>query len=118
MKITFASSVLCMIISSSAALAQADSFPSASSMKMEMHGTAVSGPRVVQSLSTDLAELTSDLPINELSKIAQNPVLESSGTTRSAKDAQLYRTISPSVVLVANKDSFGSGSLLDPREIF
>jgi S1-C subfamily serine protease len=113
MKITFASSVLCMIISSSAALAQADSFPSASSMKMEMHGTAVSGPRVVQSLSTDLAELTSDLPINELSKIAQNPVLENSGTTRSAKDAQLYRTISPSVVLVANKDSFGSGSLLD-----
>ena len=32
--------------------------------------------------------------------------------TRSAKDAEIYRTISPSVVLVATKDGLGSGSLV------
>jgi S1-C subfamily serine protease len=32
--------------------------------------------------------------------------------TRSAKDAALYRSISPSVVLVVTKDSLGSGSLI------
>ena len=39
--------------------------------------------------------------------------MEMRGTTRSAKDAQLYKAISPSVVYVVNKQGFGSGSLLD-----
>jgi S1-C subfamily serine protease len=32
--------------------------------------------------------------------------------TRSAKDAEIYRTISPSVVLIATKEGLGSGSLV------
>ena len=32
---------------------------------------------------------------------------------RSAKGGQIYRAVSPAVVLVATKDGFGSGSLLD-----
>src|SRR5262249_54280467 len=32
--------------------------------------------------------------------------------TRSAKDAQIYRTISPSVVLIVTKEGIGSGSLI------
>ena len=33
-------------------------------------------------------------------------------TSRSAEDAEIYRTISPSVVLIATKDGLGSGSLV------
>jgi hypothetical protein len=40
-------------------------------------------------------------------------MLEAAETNRSAKDAQIYRAISPSVVLVATKDAIGSGSLID-----
>ena len=32
---------------------------------------------------------------------------------RSAKDAQIYRSVSPGVVLIVTKEGFGSGSLLD-----
>src|SRR5277367_3839664 len=45
-----------------------------------------------------------------LSKVSQTPISEQAGTTRSAKDAQIYRAISPSVVLVVTKEGLGSGS--------
>ena len=37
---------------------------------------------------------------------------EAASTTRGAREAQLYRTFSPSVVLVLSEESLGSGSLL------
>jgi S1-C subfamily serine protease len=109
-----ASAVLFVILGSASALAQALSVPSGSSTRMEMHGSAVIGARPGQGLSSvGLDQLPSDIPTNQLSKLVQTPALESVGTARSAKDVQLYRTISPSVVYVANKEGFGSGSLLD-----
>jgi S1-C subfamily serine protease len=57
--------------------------------------------------------LTDNIPISRLSRMAGNPIVDAAGKTRTARDVQLYRAIAPSVVFVANKEGFGSGSLLD-----
>jgi Trypsin-like peptidase domain len=46
--------------------------------------------------------------------VHSKPLTEVGPQGRSAKDAQLYRTASPSVVLIATKDGVGSGSLISP----
>jgi S1-C subfamily serine protease len=53
-----------------------------------------------------------DIPATQLLEIAQQPVHESGTFTRSAKDAEIYRNLSPSVVEVRTKDGLGSGSLV------
>jgi len=81
---------------------------------MEIHGGAVTDTKAAQSPSfVGVDQFSSDIPITELSKVAQNPVMEATSATRSANDVQLFRAISPSVVYVVNKKGFGSGSLLD-----
>ena len=84
-------------------------------MKMEMHGSAVTGSSAIQnSLSSGLDEFSSDIPTNQISKFANSTTpLDVTGAVRSAKGGQIYRTVSPAVVLVATKEGFGSGSLLD-----
>jgi S1-C subfamily serine protease len=59
-----------------------------------------------------LAGSNAEIPIAQLLHIAQHPAQDMIAATRSAKDAEIYRTISPSVVLVATKDGLGSGSLV------
>jgi S1-C subfamily serine protease len=54
----------------------------------------------------------SEIPTLQLSRIAHIPMRDFGGTTRSAKDAAIYRALSPSVVLIATKDGLGSGSLV------
>jgi len=63
-------------------------------------------------LGVALQGLDDRIPTLILSEIAQTPVSEPMGSSRSAKDAQIYKAISPAVVLVVNKESLGSGSLL------
>src|SRR5450759_1013904 len=53
-----------------------------------------------------------ELPTARLSVIAQRSFRDRAAKTRSAKDAQIYRTIAPSVVLIATKEGLGSGSLV------
>jgi S1-C subfamily serine protease len=78
-------------------------------MQMEVYGSAVVG----KGLSViGLEHLPSKVPTTQLSKLVQDPILEIGESARSVRDAQIYRETSPSVVLVANKDGFGSGSLL------
>ena len=103
------------VLGSGFALAEEPTLQSFSApMKMELHGGAVDNSNALLGMSFhNLDQFSNDIPTNQMSKFAANPILEATGTMRSAKDAQLYRTISPSVVLVANKDSFGSGSLVD-----
>jgi S1-C subfamily serine protease len=85
------------------------------SRDMELHGNPLN-PKAADANSNasrvSLRGLDSVIPMSLLSKIAQTPVSEPMGSSRSAKDAQIYRSISPSVVLVVNKESLGSGSLL------
>ena len=107
-------STLLLVLGSTATLAQAATLPPDASMKMEIHGSAVTDLSAVQnSLTSGLDEFPSDIPTNQISKFANSTVLDVPGAVRSAKDAQIYRTVSPAVVLVATKEGLGSGSLLD-----
>ena len=59
-----------------------------------------------------LTRIDTDIPTAQLLEMAQHPVQDSTASTRSAKDAEIYRTLSPSVVEVRTKDGLGSGSLV------
>src|SRR5262249_10154935 len=111
MKVFIISSTILPVVSIGAALAQSANIPSIS-LKMEIHGNGANSKAAQNVSPFNLEQFPSDIPTNELSKLAQNPISEASGTTRSAKDAQIYRMASPSVVMVVNKEGFGSGSLL------
>ena len=106
---------LLLILGLTAALAQAATLPPDASMKMEIHGSAVTGSSAVQnSLSSGSDEFPSDIPTNQISKFANSTTpLDVTGAVRGAKGGQIYRAVSPAVVLVATKEGFGSGSLLD-----
>ena len=56
--------------------------------------------------------IDNDIPTTQFLEIAQQPLREAAASTRSAKDAEIYRTLSPSVVEVRTKDGLGSGSLV------
>ena len=109
------SALLLIILGSTAALAQAATLPPDASMKMEIHGSAVTGSSTIQnSLSSGFDEFPSDIPTNQISKFANSATpLDVTDAVRSAKGGQIYRAVSPAVVLVATKEGFGSGSLLD-----
>jgi S1-C subfamily serine protease len=99
---------------SDAVLAQTANAPLNFSTKMEMRGSSATQPGSASIPSSiNLSEFGSDIPTNQLSKLAENSVSETGQITRSAKDAEIYRAISPSVILIANKEGIGSGSLLD-----
>jgi S1-C subfamily serine protease len=74
-------------------------------------GRENAGPEVSSSIE-GLAGIADDLPLTELMRISKLPITEVMPQTRSAKDAQLYKTISPSVVLIVTKTALGSGSLI------
>jgi S1-C subfamily serine protease len=59
-----------------------------------------------------LTGIDNDVPATQLLELAEQPVQDSATVTRSAKDAQIYRSISPSVVEVRTQDGLGSGSLV------
>ena len=116
MRIVTGLSVLFATTGLSAVFAQNVNLPPSLSMKMEEHGSSLAGTRsgAAQNLPFDNFEgLIDDIPTNQLSKFAQSSISEAAGTARSAKDVQIYRTVSPSVVLIVNKEGLGSGALLD-----
>ena len=85
------------------------------SSDMELHGNPLSSKAAGANVGVSdvsLLALDSGIPTSLLSKIAETPVSEPMGSSRSAKDAQIYKAISPSVVLVVTKEGLGSGSLL------
>jgi S1-C subfamily serine protease len=82
---------------------------------MEGSGAPLTGNSAGPSIRFQPAELQAvgtQLPTAQLSKIVRGPLSETSTQTRSAKDAQIYRATSPSVVLIATKEGFGSGSFV------
>jgi len=100
---------LLLTLGLTAALAQAATLPPDASMKMEIHGSAVTGLRAVQNLlSSGPDEFPSDIPTNQISKFANGTTpLDVTGAVRSAKGGQIYRAVSPAVVLVATKEALG-----------
>jgi S1-C subfamily serine protease len=81
--------------------------------RMNAHGATSTNGSEAAVTGYDLDEASNDLPTEKLAIIAGRPSNDVGGMTRSAKDAQIYRAASPSVVLIATKDGLGSGSLLD-----
>jgi S1-C subfamily serine protease len=79
--------------------------------KMQLGGRPVDGA-TAGGLSYDMQQFLGDLPTAGLVQAANNTDWEIASSTRSAKDVQIYRTISPSVVLILTKDGLGSGSLI------
>jgi S1-C subfamily serine protease len=63
----------------------------------------------VQDLSTAASST------NSFAKALNRVKGEAPGGLRGAKEVQLYRKISPSVVLIVNESSIGSGSILNPN---
>jgi S1-C subfamily serine protease len=99
-----------LILTLSVALAQTN-LPSESGVRMEGQGGTVTAAKTPSSY--DVGQFSSDIPTNQISKLAQSPISEAAGIVRSANGQQVYRIVSPSVVLVATKEGFGSGSLVD-----
>jgi S1-C subfamily serine protease len=117
MRVVTPASAFFIILGLPAALAQNVSVqPSKYSAVMEVRGAELTNKRshsITNLASGNLQEFNSGAELTDLlSKIAQAPISEMAGTVRSAKDAQIYRTISPSVVLIATKEGLGSGSLV------
>ena len=118
MKTCIASVVLSLFLAPDAGLAQAlggnpAEVPFAMDEPGPPPGKDLSGIPVNFS-AIQLRDAGNNLPLAELSRIARQPITESFPQTRSAKDAEIYRTASPFVVLILTKETSGSGSLIGP----
>jgi S1-C subfamily serine protease len=116
MKNWSASLVLCLSLAADTALAQtlAEAPPEVPlTMEQPRPPLGKEQPSAHAALpAQQLRDVGSDLPIGQLSRIARQPISEATDHSRSAKDAQIYRAVSPSVVMVVTNDSVGSGSLI------
>jgi S1-C subfamily serine protease len=80
---------------------------------MELQGAPVEATKANPTASdTAMQGFDGDLPTAALSKLADAPMSAATGVSRSAKDAQIYKSISPSVVLIARQNAIGTGSLV------
>jgi S1-C subfamily serine protease len=100
-----------LALGSTLALAEKSPVPSSSLPKeILVQGTPLkTGLNLVPPI---LAGNNAEIPAAQLLHIAEHPARDMIAATRSAKDAQIYRTLSPSVVEVRTKDGLGSGSLV------
>jgi S1-C subfamily serine protease len=85
-------------------------FPS----KMEEQGQPASNSKgeIKRPDAAEVNELLRGVATTSLSGLAQKQFSDAGVRTRSAKDAEIYRAASPSVVLVVTNDGFGSGSII------
>jgi S1-C subfamily serine protease len=108
--------ILFVILSTSSTFAEQLKAPSSDvPTAMGRSGAALEANADTKNVSGDLSGFnatTAEIPLKQLSDLAQNPFSEAIGTVRSASGQQVYRMVSPSVVLVATKEGFGSGSLV------
>jgi len=81
--------------------------------EMQQRGTLLdaTASREVLERQIDLETGDAELPTALLSKIMRKQVTEVA-STRSARDAEIYRAVSPSVVEILTRDGLGSGSMI------
>jgi S1-C subfamily serine protease len=115
MRTFIASLALCLIFGPYAVLAQpVDETPPEVPLALGEQGPPL-GRDSAGSVSFSeerLREAGIAVPISRLARIATQPVVEMTAQARGAADAQIYKTISPSVVLIATDGGLGSGSLI------
>jgi S1-C subfamily serine protease len=116
MNLHITTALILLIASATSSLAQKVLVPSPNvPMTMEKHGSPLemkSSDVVSDPALRTLQIIGSDLPTAQLAKVTQERFTDAGVSTRSAKDAEIYRVISPSVVIILTKDGFGSGSLI------
>ncbi|MBV9426094.1 MAG: serine protease [Bradyrhizobiaceae bacterium] len=115
MKIRVAFAIVCGFFTAGPAIGQELNAIPQRPRAMEQPGAPLSkeSPRPEVNLPIEqLGDTVDNLPLAELRRISKHPITEASSRTRSAKDADLYKTISPSVVLIVTKTALGSGSLI------
>ncbi len=114
MNFSIVTSALLLIFTAASTFAQdAVTPPSNLATTMEERGAPIgaTSPSITVPIS-QLRQIETDIPLAQVSKIAQQPFSEVGGKTRSAKDAEIYRALSPSVVEILTQDGLGSGSLI------
>lgn len=111
MKMLFGTFALALALGLSNALAETAP-PSSAPAALETQGAPLQQTPSISTLPSGSDDVDSDFPTAQLSTIAQTPVRDVASRTRSAKDSALYRSISPSVVLIATKVGIGSGTLV------
>ena len=80
------------------------------SASMELNGTPSANQADMSAPSSQ--GFDDQVATSALADILKAPSRENASESRSAKDIQIYRSLSPSVVLIVTKDGLGSGSLL------
>lgn len=111
MKIAGTVLVFALTIAATAAWTQEFNIGSSLPSAIENAGSPLNDNPVETTADVAFQQL-SGLPTSQLSRIARTQISELTGGTRSAKDAQIYRVVSPSVVLILTKDGLGSGTLI------
>jgi S1-C subfamily serine protease len=89
--------------------ASAQELPNFSAV-MELSGIPLENPSEPIALLRD--GFDDKVATSELAGILKTSIRDNAAGSRSAKDVQIYRSLSPSVVLVVTKDGLGSGSLI------
>jgi S1-C subfamily serine protease len=91
-----------------------DVAPSNFPSKMEEQGQPASNSKgeIRRPDVREVNELLRGVATTSLSGLAQKRFSDAGVRTRSAKDAEIYRAASPSVVLVVTNNGFGSGSII------
>jgi S1-C subfamily serine protease len=115
MNSSIATSALLLILTAASTFAQdVVTPPSNLPTTMEERGTPIEATSPsIRLPSSQLVQIETDVPLAQVSKIAQQPFSEARGKTRSAKEAEIYRALSPSVVEILTQEGLGSGSLID-----
>jgi S1-C subfamily serine protease len=73
-----------------------------------------SGPHLIKPLAGgfEAIEPLNDLPLSQIQKLSSERSIETVGSNRSVRDAEIYRVTAPSVVKILTNSGFGSGSLI------
>jgi S1-C subfamily serine protease len=113
MKAKSAAVVLLGLLTVTSLMAKEAAIDASIPAKMAEKGSPLNEASTAPSVSLGaLQEENDQLPLAQVSKVAQQKFGSVTSQTRSAKDAQIYSTISPSVVLILTKSGIGSGSII------
>jgi len=106
--------VLSFLFASTSAHAQSESLRARIPTSIESSGsplTKQSGGGLEAAIETQ-NWTDDDLPLSRIQQLSGERLLENTGSSRSAKDAELYRVTAPSVVRILTNSGSGSGSLI------
>lgn len=113
MKNSLAVAVMALILGQSDAIGQNLAIPPVTPpAAVQTAGAPIKKAPIPGTPLPDVSDIDGDIPTSKLSELARHPVRDVGSSTRSAKDAAVYRAASPAVVVILTKTGLGSGSLV------